>query len=103
MLVLKPLDVGKSLHELSFTVAPIWVQIHGLSLGRMTRTTAMDATSKAGEVLDIDFHSQLHVWGAEFLWCQVMLNLLNPLILSYYFEHGVDDKLWIQFKYEKNC
>lgn len=67
MLVLKAWEIGKSFQELAFTTAPIWLEIHGLPLGRMTRTMAVFSTSKAGEVIAVDVRSQLHVWGTSYL------------------------------------
>lgn len=66
MLVLKAWEIGKSLQELAFTTAPIWLEIHGLQLGRMTHTMAIFLASKAGEVIAVDVRSQLHVWGTSY-------------------------------------
>lgn len=61
MLVLKPWELGNTLKKVILTTAPIWMQIHGLPLGKLTRLMAVEAASKADVVLDVDFRSNLQV------------------------------------------
>lgn len=49
-LVLKKWDVDATLQEISFTEMQIWLQIHGLPLGLMTRDITMEYGAKAGLV-----------------------------------------------------
>lgn len=76
MLVLKPWEVGKTLKEIVFTQAPIWIQIYGLSLGKQTKNIAIFSTAEAGTMLDVDFKSNMHVWGTSYLRCRDVVDLL---------------------------
>lgn len=67
----------------------------------MTRSMALFAASQAGEVLEVDFRSQLQVWVAAYMRCKIMLNLNNLLVSGFYLDREEGEKLWIQFRYEK--
>lgn len=72
--------------EPSFDVAPLWVQIHELPLGRMTKTFSVELSLKAGKVLDVDFDETKKVWGIAYLRVLVLVDLSQPLFLGSFLE-----------------
>lgn len=67
LLVLKKWDVEAILQEISFSDIQLWMQIHGLPLGLMTRDRAIEYGAKAGLIQEVDFDKDKKVWGMTFL------------------------------------
>lgn len=101
MLVLREWDVDSTLQELSFDMAPLWVQIHGLPLGHMTKTSTLELGLKARKVLEVDFDETKKVWGIAYLRALVMVDLSQPLYLGFPLERPNKSPIWIQYRYER--
>lgn len=86
MLVLRVWEVDATLQELSFASSPLWLHIHGLPLGRMTRAFALDFGALAGSVLEANFDTSKQVWGMACLRVSVQVDLFQPLLPGFYLD-----------------
>lgn len=101
LLVLKPWDVNATLQEISFTTMRLWLQIHRLPLGLMTREIALEYGSKASLVQEIDFDLAKKVRGMAFLRVRVLMDLVKPLVVGCYLSRAQKQDVWVQFRYER--
>lgn len=101
MLVLKAWEVDTTFQELTFTSTPLWLQIHGLPLGHMTNSAALEYGALAGRVLAVDFDDSKKVWGLTFIRVLIQVNLSHPMFPGFFLQRSNKSELWIQFKYER--
>lgn len=101
MLVLKAWEVDTTLQELTFTSTPLWLQIHGLPLGHMTKSAALEYGALAGRVLAVDFDDSKKVWGLAFLRVLIQADLSHPVFPGFFLQRSNKSELWIQFKCER--
>ncbi|KAB1225848.1 hypothetical protein CJ030_MR1G005227 [Morella rubra] len=101
LLVLKEWILGDTLNVISFTSVAVWLQVHGLPLGSITKEVPMSARRRVGEVLEVDYRSSNRSWAATFVRVRVLLNIPCPLVLGFLMIREGKPPVWIQFKYER--
>lgn len=100
LLVLKEWNLGDTLNEISFTSVAIWIQVHGLPLGSITKEIVVSAGHRVGEVMEVDYRSANRSWAAMYVRVLVLLNVSPPLVPSFLMMMEGKHLVWIQFKYE---
>lgn len=101
VLILKQWNPQISVHEIDFTHAPYWIQIHGMPLEFFSKQNAAHTGSKIGEVIDVEdpFHGT--TIKRSFLRVRVLLNTKNPLPAGFWIPRLHFPKIWVQLRYEK--
>lgn len=102
LLVLKALEDGMIVSEINFSRCPIWVQVHGLPVNKMSRqnaeTLANDFRSSAIE----DTGGGLLI-NRSFLRIKVEIDTNLPLPKGFWLRRNGDSNpdVWVYYKYEK--
>lgn len=101
MLILKPWNPNLSIGEIDLFYTPVWIQIHGLPMFKMTERSTKNIGQLAGPVLAHDFPANVKVHVSRFFRVQVMLDTRKPLIPGYYRKRQEAEPCWVPLKDEK--
>lgn len=102
-LVLTELVDGAAITDLDFSKCPFWVQIHGLPVGKMSRSNAEIIGRRFGKLLAIEASTEEILLSRSFLRVKVEINVNLPLPKGFWLKRKPDKgrDLWISYKYEK--
>jgi hypothetical protein len=78
-LFLKHWSYDETFEEIDFVKAPIWVQVHGLPLDRMSSANAIIIAKSLGGLAEVDNLDSLKLDRKSFLRIRVLLSLDDPL------------------------
>ncbi|KAJ1392784.1 Ribonuclease H-like superfamily [Sesbania bispinosa] len=90
-----------SLEELSFSLSPFWIQIHGLPIDMMTVSNAAKIGSRMGTVLRVKNPTIDGHLLRSFIRIRILININHPLITGCWVPRKNLPKAWISFKYEQ--
>ncbi|XP_028122322.1 uncharacterized protein LOC114319496 [Camellia sinensis] len=106
LLVLQPLQVGKTISEMDFSLCPFWVQVHDLPMEKMTRKNGQIIAVKIGNLIGVEAPSDGLLLARSFLRLRVEINVTAPLPKGFMLKRQTahSSKLkdtWVEFKYER--
>ncbi|KAF5472716.1 hypothetical protein F2P56_009410 [Juglans regia] len=99
MFVLKLFDELSQPNSINFDVASMWVQMHKMPLGCMTRQTGVLIGSSVGNVLEVDALEDDVRWG-NYLRVKKYMDL-RKIIARGRIMNLEGQKMWVPFVYEK--
>ncbi|XP_042972943.1 uncharacterized protein LOC122304742 [Carya illinoinensis] len=85
--------------DIVFDSETMWIQLHNIPLGGMTRQTGLKIGSSMGEVVSVDVDEEGIGWG-PYLRVQVNINITQPLMRGIISSFN-GSKVWIAFQYER--
>ncbi|XP_042969013.1 uncharacterized protein LOC122301685 [Carya illinoinensis] len=85
--------------EMVFDKEPMWVQMHNIPLGGMTRRVGRNIGELVGEVLEVDVDKEGVGWG-PYLRVNISVNITKPLMRGVVSSFN-GNRVWIPFKYER--
>jgi hypothetical protein len=99
LLILNEFDAKTPPSQMDFSFSPIWIQIHDMPLGCMSKGVGFKIGESMGKVEEVAIAADDVGWG-KYLRVRVAINLYKPL------ERGRRLKLagtecWVPFRYEK--
>jgi hypothetical protein len=100
LLVLEEFDPSKTMEDYSFTTIPIWIRVHKMPLGMMSRKNGVLIGDRVGEFMEMDGVEDGMAVG-KYLRIKVRLDITTPLMRGTMME--VDDVgriIWCPFEYE---
>ncbi|KAH7851099.1 hypothetical protein Vadar_007269 [Vaccinium darrowii] len=103
LLVLKGLEDGMIVSEIDFSRCPIWVQIHGLPVDKMSCSNAEIIGRRFGKLLAIEVTGEGLLINRSFLRIKVEIDTNIPLPKGFWLRrNGVSNPdIWVSYKYEK--
>ncbi|KAF7130224.1 hypothetical protein RHSIM_Rhsim10G0112000 [Rhododendron simsii] len=103
LLILQPLKEGMVVSEVDFSTCPIWVQIHGLPVEKMTCANSEIIGKRFGRLLAMETASDNFLLARSFLRVRVEINIPQPLAKGFWLKgkSGTNRDRWIAYKYEK--
>ncbi|KAF7153207.1 hypothetical protein RHSIM_Rhsim01G0198800 [Rhododendron simsii] len=103
LMVLQPVVDGIAITDHDFSVSPLWVQIHGLPVGKMNRANAEIIGKRFQKLLAIETNPDGIMLDRSFLWVRVNINLELPIPKGFWLrtKSVLTKDLWISCKYEK--
>ncbi|XP_042950180.1 uncharacterized protein LOC122282289 [Carya illinoinensis] len=99
LLCLKDYNGQISPKEMVFDKEPLWVQVHNIPLGGMTRKVGEQTGRQVGEVLDVDVDEQDVGWG-PYLHIKILIDITKPLMRGVMGSFN-GTRVWLQFQYER--
>lgn len=89
--------------EVNFSICPIWVQIHGLPVEKMTRANSEIIGKRFGRLLAMETASDNFLLARSFLQVRVEINFTQLLAKGFWLKgkSGTNKDRWIAYKYEK--
>ncbi|KAL7237694.1 hypothetical protein ACSBR2_003908 [Camellia fascicularis] len=105
LLVLQPHLIDKSISEMNFTYSPFWVQVHGLTMEKMTRQNRQIIAKTIGMLVGVEAPTDGLLLAKSFLRIRVDINTSLLLPRGFMLKRqkpnstGKTD-LWVEFKYE---
>lgn len=78
ILIMIEFDAKTPLSQMDFSSSPIWLQIHDMPLGCMSRGVGFKIGSSLGKVEDVAIAADDVGWG-KYLHVRVIINLYQPL------------------------
>lgn len=100
LVVLQKPDVDNSIESMSFNSSPFWVQLHNVSLSRMSKENAESIRASIGEVEEEDVPASGQGYG-RFLSIRVKVEIRQPLCRGRLVDLGDRDPIWVAFRYER--
>ena len=88
--------------SVNFTGLPIWVQVWGLPFDLINDEAGLEVGKSLGHVIEVDYKA-LTTNQARFLRVRVVLSLDKPIRRGGPVVNPEGDKVWIAFKYERQC
>ncbi|XP_042988622.1 uncharacterized protein LOC122316137 [Carya illinoinensis] len=85
--------------EMGFDKEPIWIQLHNISLGSMTKKVGKNIGELVGEVLEIVVDEEGVGWG-PYLPVKTSINITKPLTRGVMSSFN-GNRVWIPFRYER--
>ncbi|XP_042972845.1 uncharacterized protein LOC122304652 [Carya illinoinensis] len=85
--------------DIVFDTETMWIQLHNIPLGGMTRTVGVKIGSSVGEVLEVDVDEEEIGWG-PCLHVQIKVNITKPLMRGIISSFN-GSKVWVAFQYER--
>lgn len=103
LLNLQPLKEGMTVSEVDFSTCPMWVQIHGLPVEKMTRANAEIIGKRLGRLLALETASDNFLLARSFLRVRVEVNINQALVKGFWLKGKADSSRdrWISYKYER--
>jgi hypothetical protein len=91
----------KTLGDLSLSVVPFWVQIHGLPLQNMTTKNAIAIGKGLGPVLMVEDNSGVEATFRSYLRILVSLDVSKPLKSGFSMSREDGSSTWVNLRYER--
>lgn len=98
--ILQKPDVDNSIGSMSFNSSPFWVQLHNVSLSRMSKENAESIRASIGEVEEVDVPASGQGYG-RFLRIRVKVEIRQPFCRGRLVDLGDKDPIWVAFPYER--
>ena len=80
--------------------APIWVQVHGLPLDRMSIATAIIIAKSLGGLIEVDNADNLKLGRKSFLRIRVLLPLDDPLPMGFLLPRPPKPPATVSYQFE---
>ncbi|KAI8014352.1 hypothetical protein LOK49_LG05G00103 [Camellia lanceoleosa] len=106
LLVVQPLEAGKSGSELEFQWCPFWVQAHGLSVAKLTRQNGEIIGQRISKLIGVEAMHDGLFHERSFLRMRVNVDISKPLSRGFFLHQNTSQssnvkELWISYKFEK--
>lgn len=100
IILFKRVEEDAAVETIMFSSVPIWVQMHGLPIRRLSREVAMDMGSLIGQVIPYTSEEEERS-GENKPRTKVRLDITQPLCQGRRVKMGKDRSGWVSFKYER--
>ena len=100
IILFKRVEEDAAVETIMFSSVPIWVQMHGLPIRRLSREVAMDMGSLIGQVIPYTSEEEERS-GENKPRIKVRLDITQPLCRGRRVKMGKDRSGWVSFKYER--
>ncbi|KAL7222004.1 hypothetical protein ACSBR1_023845 [Camellia fascicularis] len=103
LLVLQPLLLGKAVEDMEFKWSPFWVQVHGISVAKMTRQNGEIIGRRIGNLIGVEALHDGLLLNRSFLILRVDVDVTQPLPLGFILHQlgHKEEESWISYCYEK--
>ena len=99
LVVLHRLDTAVLVHEVSFNLVSLWVQVHDIPVSYLNREVAEELCEAIG-VVDRNSKDE-EVDGGSFIRVRVRVDISVPLCRGRLLSIEDEEELWVSFKYER--
>ncbi|KAI8011744.1 hypothetical protein LOK49_LG06G01112 [Camellia lanceoleosa] len=103
LLIRQPLVIGLPVAEMDFSRSPLWVQVHGLPMEKLTKANGEIIGRKIGKLIRVEAHCEGLLLNRNFLHIRVEVDVFKPLPRGFTLNWGGHllkdgSNLWISFK-----